>query len=113
MASARAAGLGSDEVAKGFQALALTGHHGDDRHAQRLRQGIGIDVVTLIPGDVHHVERQQGGVTQFDDLGREVEVALEVGRVDHHHHQIRGRYVGDALEEDVSCDLFVGRLRAQ
>ena len=85
MASARAAGLGSNGLAKGFQALALTGHHGDDRHAQRLRQSIGIDVVTSISGDVHHVERQQGGVTQFDDLGREVEVALEVGRVDHHH----------------------------
>ena len=84
MASAWAAGLGSDKLAKGFQAFALTGHHGDDRNAQSLRQSIGIDVVTLIPGDVHHVEGQQGGVSQFDDLGRKVEVALEVGGVDHH-----------------------------
>jgi hypothetical protein len=64
--------------------------------------------VTPFSGDIHHVERQQGGVAQFDDLGREVEIALKVGGVGHHHDQIRRRHIGDALEEDVPCDLFVG-----
>ena len=113
VAGSRRLGLAPQGLAEHVQSFAFARHHGNHRNTQRLGQGLGVDLVPLIAGDVDHVENQQRRVSQFDDLGREVEVALQVGGIGDDHDQIRRGHVGHALEQDVAGDLFVGGLRTQ
>ena len=113
VAGSRRLGLAPQGLAEHVQSFAFARHHGNHRNTQRLGQGLGVDLVPLIAGDVDHVENQQRRVSQFDDLGREVEVALEVGGIGDDHDQIRRGHVGHALEQDVAGDLLVGGLRTQ
>ena len=49
------------------------------------------------------------GAAQLDDLQREVQVAVEVGGVDHEHDQVGRRRVLLQAEQHVAHDALVGR----
>ena len=74
-----------------------------DRAAQALREGVHVDLVAVFLHEVHHVEGHDRGDAQIDDLGGEVQVALEVRRV----HQVDDR-VGLAAHEVVAGDDLLG-----
>jgi hypothetical protein len=94
-------------------ALVLARHERHDRHAQRLAQRSSVNLVAVLAGDVHHVEREDRGIAQLDDLRGEIEVALEVRRVHDHDHGLRRWHFSDAVEQHVTRDLLVERLRAE
>ena len=60
----------------------------DDRHAQCLRQCARLDGTALTAYHVHHIERDDDRQTQFHELGGQVQVALEVGRVDNVQNRV-------------------------
>ena len=88
-------------------ALAGGGLHGDDGDAEALTEGRGVNGLLALGDDVDHVEDEDGGETKFEDLGDEVEVALEVGGVDDADDAVGARGAGLAAEEDVAEDGFV------
>lgn len=59
----------------------------DIAEKQKLR--IDVDAQLLFLRNVEHVERHDAGNTQLQQLQRQVEVALEVGGVDHVDQQVR------------------------
>lgn len=82
-------------------ALERRGRH--HRAAQALGKGIDVDLIAVFLHEIHHVEGHDGGDAQIDDLGGEVEVALEIRRV----HQIDDR-VRLATHEVVAGDDLLG-----
>ena len=89
------------------------GDHREHRHAEQLRQLPRVDFVAVFGGDIDHVQRDGGRVAQFDGLRGVVEIALEVRGIDDDHDEARRRHFGEPMEEDISGDLFVERLRAE
>ena len=75
-------------------ALAGGGLHGDDGDAEALAEGGGVDGLLALGDDVDHVEDEDSGEAEFEDLGDEVEVALEVGGVDDADDAIGARGAG-------------------
>lgn len=63
-----------DVVEAGFTA----GNDADNRAAERFLKLFQTDFKTMLLGDVEHVDHDDHRHTHFDQLGREVEVALEV-----------------------------------
>ena len=63
-------------------------------------------------GDVHHVQRDERAIAQFDDLGGEVEIALEIGRIDDDDDHVRRGTPGRRWQHRPER-LFVQRVRAE
>ena len=61
-----------DVVEAGFTA----GNDADNRAAERFLKLFQTDFKTMLLGDVEHVDHDDHRHTHFDQLGREVEVAL-------------------------------------
>ena len=76
-------------------------HH--DRTAELLGQLVGVDLVTVLLDQVGHVEGDDHGQAGLDNLKRQVQVALEVGGVDHLDDNI-----GLATHEVVARALLLG-----
>ena len=81
---------------------------GDLNHgaAELLGEGVGIDLVAALLEEVEHIEAEHDGQAALEDLGGEVEVALEVGRVDEVNHGLRA-----VLDQVVARDNLLGRVR--
>ena len=62
--------------------LAGAGGDGDDRHPQRPGQARHVDFVPVLEHLVHKVQGDDHGALQLQELGGEVEVALDIGGVD-------------------------------
>ena len=60
-------------------------HHGD---AHGLLEDLGLHLDALLLGDVHHVEGDDDGGGEEEELGHEVEVPLEGGRVHDGHDEV-------------------------
>ncbi len=73
----------------------------------------GVNFVADLLRHIHHVQGDDGRVAQFDHLGGEIKVALQVGGIHHHHHHRRRGHLGQAMQENVAGNLFVQRLRAE
>ena len=58
--------------------LPLGRHHGNDRHAKLLLERGQINLNPGLLRHVHHVQHHDGGEAQIQQLGHEVEVALQV-----------------------------------
>ena len=65
-----------------LNAVAGGGADRDDRHAQLLREAVRVDAAAVAGQLVHHVERQHRRHAQRQQLQRQIEVALEIRRVD-------------------------------
>ena len=64
-------------------------------------------------GEVHHVEHEDDGPAEVEDLVDEVEVPLEVRGIDDAEDAVGLRRVGAAAEQDVAHHRLVGRARGQ
>ena len=91
MALARALGSGGGFrlIDKGIDAIVLQSGDHDDRAAQRLLQAGDVDGVAVLFHQVCHVEGDHHGQTRLDHLKRQVQVALQIGGVNHLHHNVR------------------------
>gem|GEM_PF-5562707 len=86
---------------------------GDHRHAQFLRQHIGVQLQPVAGGQVDHVERDHGGQAQRDQLQREAQMIVEVRRVDHNHQRVGQLFAGLLAQHEVAGHLLVGAGRRQ
>ena len=83
-----AAGHGGQQGLQLRDALLPVAHGGDDRPAEEDLQGRHVDVDAPVLGVVHHVQHEGHGLAELQQLGAEVEVALQVGGVEHVQHQV-------------------------
>ena len=65
-----------------LDARSLQGGDGHDLAVECLREGGEVHHVAVLLEDVHHVDGDEHGDAELDELRGEVEVALEVGAVD-------------------------------
>ncbi len=72
-----------------------------------------IDTHAAAAGDVDHVEGDDDGRAEVENLGREVEVALEVGGIEDEQDDVGPAHARYAALEDVAGDLFVRRPRGE
>ena len=70
-------------------ALALDGCGLNDRHAEFLRQLLYVDHVAALLDDIHHVQRDNDRNAHLEQLGGQVQVALDVGSVHQVHDGLR------------------------
>lgn len=89
------------------------GDEREDGDAEARGEAGGVDLVAVLGGDIHHIERDERGVAEFEDLRGVVEVALEIRGIDDDDDEGGRRHVGQAVEEDVAGDLFVEGFRAE
>ena len=74
-------GRGYGPLGGGHAALALQGAHLHHLAAQGLAQLLEVDLVAVLPHQIYHVDRHYHGQAQLDELGGQVQVALDVGAV--------------------------------
>ena len=65
-----------------IDAVALERGDFHDGAAELTAQLLGVDLIAVLPDEVHHVERDDHGDAELGQLGGQIEVALEVGGVD-------------------------------
>ena len=80
-----------DRVEQGRNPLPVPAHRGTDGNAQQASQLPHVQPVTLVLEFVEHVEGHHGPEVHVDELGRQVQVPFDVGRVHHVHHHVRHR----------------------
>jgi hypothetical protein len=84
------------------------GDRGDHGRAQHRRELLRVDLQPRTRGHIHHVQGHDEGEIKLHQLGREVQVPLEIGRihnVDHH--------VGALLDDVIAGHSFVERIGRQ
>ena len=92
-----------------FDAFARAGDEREHRRSEALPERGEVDLVAVLGGDIHHVQRDERRVAEFEHLRGEVEVALEVRGIDDDHDERRRRHVRKAMKERIARDLFVER----
>ena len=95
----------ADELADAVARSRADRHH---RDAQSLRKLFHVHRAAVAGQLIHHVERQHRGHAQRKHLQREIEVALEIRRVD----DVDDR-VGLFIDDEVARDDLLGRVRPQ
>ena len=97
-----------DDLGQGLfqivEPLAANRHHGHHRTAERLGQGIHIDDLAALARHIHHVQRQHHRHAHFQQLHGQVEIAFEVGGINHIDHRL-----GLAGKQVVARDPLVQR----
>ncbi len=78
---------------------ALERGNGDDGQPDLLLQELGVDDVARLFHRVHHVERDDDGDVDLHELRGQIEVALEVGRIDD-IDDARGLFIEDEVTRD-------------
>ena len=94
---------------RGFVSLTKAPRGGDrhDRNAKSALQRLHVDIQSLCPRRIHHVQRQDHRPSQFGDLQRQVQVSLQVGGIHHEDDQVRRWGVRLQTQEDVPHDSFI------
>ena len=80
-------------------------HRGLHGHTKEARQGIEVDVVASLLRLVKHIEGHHHTNVHIDELGGQVEIALEVRSVDHINH-----HIGGLLNQLLANIQFLGRI---
>ena len=88
--------------------LAVGGGNGNHRNAQRLAHLLHVDGAAVGAHLVHHVQCQHHGHLQFQQLQRQVQVALDVGGV----HNVDDA-VGLLIDDEIARDDFLLRIGTQ
>ena len=88
-------------------AFALCRADGDDRDAQLLAHAFDVHGAAVCTHFVHHVQRKHHGDAQLKKLQRQVQIALDVGRVNDVDDA-----VGLAVDDEISCDDLFLRIGA-
>ena len=89
------------------EALAPLGGNGHDRYAQQRAQSLRVDEAAAPLDLVHLIERDDHGPLELHQLKREIEIALDAGRVDDVEHDV-GMMLRDEMARDVLLDA-IGR----
>ena len=90
--------------------MGLDRHH---RHAEFPCHAFGVDPHPATARDVDHVQADHGREAQLDDLRDQVEVALEIARIDQTKDDVRRTLPGNAAEKKINQDPLVRRTRMQ
>ena len=72
-----------------------------------------VELEPVALGEVDHVERDDGRQAELDQLQREAEVVVEVGRVEDDHQRVGLALALLPAEQDVAGDRFVGARRIE
>ena len=105
---------GGDDFCPQFRhARAIAGDHRQHRHAEGISKFLFINAVAVVFGHVHHVQRDERGMAQLDDLGGVIKIPLQVRGVHDHHNQTGRRQFGQAVEQHVARNLFIQRIGAK
>ena len=88
--------------------LALDGCGLNDRNAKLLGELLDVDHVAALLNDIHHVQRDNDRDTHFKQLGGQVQVTLDVGRINEVHDGVRL-----LVYEIVACYDLLERVRRQ
>ena len=100
--------LGDERLGRLDAARARVGRDADDLTVQSLADAREVDRVAVFLDDVHHVHRHHHRQSEFGQLRREVEVALDVRAVD----DVQDR-VGVLLDEELARDLLLEGVRRE
>ena len=100
--------LGDERLGRLDAARARVGRDADDLTVQSLADAREVDRVAVFLDDVHHVDRNHHRQSEFGQLRREVEVALDVRAVD----DVQDR-VGVLLDEELARDLLLEGVRRE
>ncbi len=87
--------------------------HRHDRNAEFFGKFRRIKPQSGFFRDIHHVEREHAGQAKLDDLQGKLEVALQVGGVDHADDEVGFLLAGEQAAERVERDFFIRRIRTQ
>ena len=88
--------------------LALDGCGLNDRNAKLLGELLDVDHVAALLDDIHHVQRDNDRDAHFKQLGGQVQVTLDVGRINEVHDGVRL-----LVYEIVACYDLLERVRRQ
>ena len=89
-------------------AVALQRGDLDDPAADLAAQFLYVDGIAVLADQVHHVQGDDHGNAQFDELGRQVQVALQVRSV----HDVQDN-VGAFFDQVIPRDDFLQRVRGK
>ena len=95
------------------EALAVDGFAGNHRDTQLALEACGADAQAGLRRHIHHVQHEDDGPAQVENLVNEIEISLEVVGVDDAEDAVGLRRVGPAAEQDIAGDRLVGRTRRQ
>ena len=105
---------GSDDLGPQFRhAGAVAGDNRQHRHAEGIGELLFINALAVGFRHVHHVQRDERGMAQLDDLGGVIKIPLEIRGVHDHHNQTGWRQFGQAVEQHVARNLLVQRIGAE
>ena len=77
---------GGLQLQESFARSRLHGHDGD---AELFGELLHVDPPAFALGDVDHVQRDDRGQAEFQDLGGQIEIALQVRGIQHEHDLVR------------------------
>ena len=90
------------------RALALERGGFDDRYAQLGGQLFGIDRVAALGDNIHHVERDDDRNADLEQLGRQIQIAFDVGSI----HQVDND-VRLFVDQEIAGDDLLKRVRRE
>jgi len=79
----------SERVADRIEPALAHRHRLDDRDAEFFRELDRIEFEPVAPGQVDHVESDNGRQAEVDELKGKAQMIVEVGRVDHDQQRVR------------------------
>ena len=85
----------------------------DHRHAELSLDRRRVELEAVAPGEVDHVERDDGRQPELDQLECEAQVVVEVGGIEDDHQRVRLALALLLAEQDVAGDGFVGAGRIE
>ena len=90
-----------------------TGGIFDDRHAELFSQTLRVDLDAAGIGHVAHVQRDDGGQSQFQHLADQIQVSLQVAGIDDADDRLWLLLLVAPPQQHVNRDHFVGRARGE
>ena len=98
--------LGDERLGRLDAARARVGRDADDLTVQSLADAREVDRVAVFLDEIHHVHRHHHRQTEFGELRREIEVALNVRAVDDVEDSVR-----ILLDEELTRNLLLKGIR--
>ena len=93
-----------DSHFQGFDTAPAGGNQRDYRASKAGGQRVDIDADVLFFRDIEHIQRDHAGDAELQQLQRQIEVTLQIGRIDHVY-----QHVGVAAENIVAGNLLIQR----
>src|SRR3954470_1800578 len=95
------------------QTLAVDGLTRNHRDAELVFQARDADVERRVHREIHHVQDEEDGPAEIENLVNEIEVSLQIRGIDNAENPIRLRRVSATTEETVARDGSIRRTRGE